>query len=83
MQLVATVHRLGSSVQLAPIPPPHKSSGSSASPVNVQKGSGLASPSSCSLCPWRSQIQGTPLPCELAPQETPQHPKALQDMGFS
>lgn len=43
---------------------------------------GLASPSSSSLCPWGSQIQGTPLSCELDPQETPQHPKALEDMGF-
>lgn len=78
----AAVHGQGGGVRLAPVSLPCGASTSSASPGDVQPERGLASTPSSSLCPWWPQIQGSPRSCELAPQETPQHPKALQARGF-
>lgn len=78
------VHGQGGGVGLAAVRPPHESSASSASAGDAQAERGLASPSSPSLCPWWSQIQRTPptFSCELAPRETPQHPKVSQAWVF-
>lgn len=67
-------------MQLALISPPHKSS--SVPPGNVQMGRGLASPSSSSLCPWRSQIQGPVSPVSWIPRRHPSTPRLWRTWGF-